>query len=347
MRVIARWVWRAILLVVLVLVVWFVLIPQFDEVRPALDSLDHISAPLLALGLVLELASIAAYSALTWVTLNPSSRPGYFTIFRIDTATQGVNNVLPGGGPTSTALKVRLLTVAGTHPANAVTGTTLEVATSVLTLGGIFGLAVASIAPIIRGNLAYVLAGIVVGGVALLVTVAAILLGETRDRTLATVERIARHVPFLSEATAVEFVGMLSDQLHEYRSSFRRLLIAVFWAALNWALDIAALWVLLLAFGFAADPRRLLVAYGLACLVGLLPITPGGLGIIEGVLIPSLVGFGTPQSIALLGVLTWRLVQYWMPMPLAVASYASLRAGRLKRALSERAAARPDKVAAA
>lgn len=323
--------WRAVLAIVLVLVVWFILLPQFAQVRPALSSLSHISSPLLLLGLLLELASIASYSLLSRATLNPSSRPSYFTILRIDAATEGVNNALPGGGPTSTALKFRLLTVAGAQPANAVTGTTVEISTSVLTLGGMFGIAIASVASAIHGNLAYVVAGIVVGGVAVLVVIGAILLGETRDRTLATVERIVRPIPFISESAVVEFVGLLSDQLHEYRSSRRRLIVAITWAAANWLLDAAALWVLIMAFGFTVDPRRLLVAYGLACLVGLLPITPGGLGIIEGVLIPALVGFGTPQGIALLGVLSWRLVQYWMPMPLAAAAYLSLRAGPLRQ----------------
>jgi hypothetical protein len=108
-------------------------------------------------------------------------------------------------------------------------------------------------------------------------------------------------------------------------------LLAVAWAVANWLFDVAALWVFLLAFGYRSNPTHLLVAYGLACLVGLVPITPGGLGIIEGVLVPAIVGFGTPQGIALLGVLTWRLVQYWLPMPLALAAYGSLRAGPLRR----------------
>jgi uncharacterized protein (TIRG00374 family) len=324
-----------LLFVVLVLVVWFILIPQFAQVRPALDSLGHVSSPLLLLGLGLELASIVFYSLLTRATLNPAGRPSYLTLLRIDVATEGVNNAVPGGGPTSTALKYRLLTVAKTDPANALTGTTLEISTSVLTLGGIFAVAIGSVMSAVHGNFEYVAAGIVVGGVAVLVVIAAVLLGRSRARTLATVERVARRVPFLKEETAVEFVGMLSDQLHEYGSSRRRLVVAIGLAAANWLLDAGALWVLLLAFGFAADPRRMLVSYGLACLVGLLPITPGGLGIIEGVLIPSLVGFGTPQGVAVLGVLTWRLVQYWLPMPLAVPAYLSLRASRRRRSRRE------------
>jgi hypothetical protein len=330
-RAIARWVWRGVLLVVLVVVVWFILIPQFAEVRPALDSLGHISTPLLLCGLGLELASIATYTALSLATLAKASRPSYFTMLRIDLATNGVSNAVPGGGPTSTALKYRLLTLARTTPENAVTGTTLEIATSVLTLGGLFGLSIALSASSVKGNFEYAVAGVVVGGVALLVTMAAVLLGKSRQKTLERVEQIARRIPFVPEAATVEFVDRIADQLREYQSSSRRLVIAVGWATANWLLDAAALWVFLLAFGFTSDPRRMIVAYALACLVGLLPITPGGLGIIEGVLIPTLVGFGTPQGIALLGVLTWRIVQYWLPIPVAAAAYLSLRAGPLRK----------------
>jgi uncharacterized protein (TIRG00374 family) len=335
-----RWIWRGFLLLVLVVVIWFVLVPQFSEARLALLSLNHLSAPLLVLGVGLELASIASYSVLTRATLNRTKRPRYFTILRIDVATQGVNNAVPGGGPTSTAVKYRMLTLAGTPAANAVTGTTVEIATSVMTLGGVFVIAIAASAAAVHGNFEYVVAGVVVGGVAILSLLAVVLLTRRRDRTLQFVRRASRRVPYLSPELSVSFVGMIADQLEEYRSRRGRLVIAVAWAAANWLLDVAALWVFLLAFGFSEDLRHLVVAYSLACLVGLLPITPGGLGIIEGVMVPTIVGFGTPQGIALLGVLTWRLAQYWLPMPLALLAYASLKAGPLRRSARERTRAR-------
>ena len=319
----------------LFVVVRFVLVPQFDGARTALFSLGHISTPLLVLGLGLELASIASYSVLSRATLNPLGRPRYLTILRIDVATQGVNNAVPGGGPTSTAVKYRMLTLAGTPAANAVTGTTVEIATSVLTLGGIFGIALAVSAAEVHGNPEYIVAGVVAGGVAVLSLIGVVLLSRRRERTLDFVRRASRWIPYLSPDVSVSFVGMVADQLAEYRSRRARFVVAVGLAAANWLLDVAALWVFLLAFGFSEDIRHLLVAYSLACLVGLVPITPGGLGIIEGVLVPTIVGFGTPQGIALLGVLTWRLAQYWLPMPLAVLAYASLKAGPLRRSTRE------------
>src|SRR5207248_2954912 len=99
------------------------------------------------------------------------------------------------------------------------------------------------------------------------------------------------------------------------------------WAAANWLLDAGSLWVFLYAFGFRAGPAELLVAYGLANVLAAIPVTPGGLGIIEGVLVPTLVGFGASRGIAILGVVAWRLVTFWLPTPIGTGCYVPLRAG--------------------
>lgn len=72
------------------------------------------------------------------------------------------------------------------------------------------------------------------------------------------------------------------------------------------------------------NPVALLLAYCIACLLAILPFTPGGLGVVEGVLIPSLLEFGVPASVAVLGVVSWRLLQFWAPIPIAGICYLSL-----------------------
>jgi uncharacterized membrane protein YbhN (UPF0104 family) len=99
----------------------------------------------------------------------------------------------------------------------------------------------------------------------------------------------------------------------------------VSWASANWFLDAAALWVFLLAFGFRAPFDGLVVAYGLANVLAAIPITPGGLGVVEAVLTATLIGFGAPRGIAVLGVISYRLVNFWLPIPFGAAAYISLR----------------------
>lgn len=58
-----------------------------------------------------------------------------------------------------------------------------------------------------------------------------------------------------------------------------------------------------------AEPGRGAPTYALVCLLALLPITPGGLGLVEGVAVPPLVSFGVPHPEALLSVASWRLAE--------------------------------------
>ena len=63
----------------------------------------------------------------------------------------------------------------------------------------------------------------------------------------------------------------------------------------------------------------------IARLLGSLPITPGGLGVVDSIAPVLLVGFGVPAGVATLGVLGWRVVNFWLPIPTGALSFVSLK----------------------
>ena len=77
------------------------------------------------------------------------------------------------------------------------------------------------------------------------------------------------------------FFEQVATRLQEIGQQRRVLLLAVVWAGANWLLDAASLAVFLGAFGHWANPDAILVAYGLANVLAVIPITPGGLGVIK------------------------------------------------------------------
>ncbi len=79
--------------------------------------------------------------------------------------------------------------------------------------------------------------------------------------------------------------------------------------------------------GGSIEIDALLIAFGLANIFAVIPITPGGLGIVEGVYIPTLVGFGLSRRVATLSVASYRLAQLWLPIVLGGLFYLSLRVG--------------------
>jgi putative heme transporter len=65
----------------------------------------------------------------------------------------------------------------------------------------------------------------------------------------------------------------------------------------------------------------------LANVLAAIPITPGGLGVVETTYIATLTGFGLPRRVTTLGVASYRLAQFWFPIVVGGLLYASLRVG--------------------
>ena len=78
------------------------------------------------------------------------------------------------------------------------------------------------------------------------------------------------------------------------------------------------------AFSHFISPIDLLMAYGLANILAAIPITPGGLGVVEFVLVSMITGFGPTAGQALSAVLAYRAVNFWLPIPFGGLAYASL-----------------------
>jgi uncharacterized membrane protein YbhN (UPF0104 family) len=167
-----------------------------------------------------------------------------------------------------------------------------------------------------------------VAGAILMAIVGAIIFGLIDDKGRVkravrwSYDRIGRD----GEAAALLFdhLGERVRGLLAERDVLRRVIA---WGTANWLLDLLALWLFLRAFGGNVSPDGLLVAFGLANVLASVPITPGGLGIVEGVYIPTLVGFGVPAATATVTVLTYRIAQYWLPILVGGISYVSLRIG--------------------
>ena len=86
------------------------------------------------------------------------------------------------------------------------------------------------------------------------------------------------------------------------------------WARL--ALEAAALWIVMFAFGIEVNAFQVMAAFGVSSIAGGLPGTPGGLGITEVGLAFVLAAYGTPASTAAVPILVFRVVSYWLPAAL-------------------------------
>jgi uncharacterized protein (TIRG00374 family) len=324
-RSVARQIKRVLFLLLAFLVVEYLVLPQIAGVRKSLSLLGRVNVGFVALGLILEMAALLAYAKLTQAVIPRSQRPTFFTLLRIDLSTLSVSHLLPGGAAAGTGLGYRLLTEAGVAGPEAGFALATQGIGSAVVLNILLWLGLVISIPL-RGfnplyGVAAVVGVVVIGGFSLAVLL--LIRGERRAADILC--RIANHLPLLDGDKVQAVTHRLAERLRELladRSLVRR---ALFWATVNWLLDAASLWVFVWAFGFRVGLDGLIVAYGLANVLAAVPITPGGLGVIEAVLTSSLVGFGAPRGIAILGVISYRLVNFWLPIPLGGLASLSLR----------------------
>ena len=309
------------------IIIYFFVLPLIPGFGKAFSELSRVRPSLLVLGLGLELAALFAYSLLTHAALGDSRHSiSIWRLFRIQLSTKSVSNVLPAGSAASSALGFKLLTSSGVPGPDAGFALATAGLGSAVVLNLILWVGLIASIPGHGVNAAYGSAALV--GVILMLVATGLVVGliDGQGRAERSIKWIATKLRMNPDnaADVLRQLGFRLQGLAREPGLKERVFV---WALLNWLLDIAALWVFLLAFGANVDLRGLIVAFGLANIIAVVPITPGGLGIVEGIFIPTLVGFGLTRSIATVGVLSYRIAQYWMPLIVGAIVYLSLRVG--------------------
>ncbi|HEX7321717.1 MAG TPA: YbhN family protein [Mycobacterium sp.] len=102
----------------------------------------------------------------------------------------------------------------------------------------------------------------------------------------------------------------LLDQLESVSLGRRDLSVAFGWSLFNWVADVACLAFAAYAAGGRASVAGLTVAYAAARAVGTIPLMPGGLLMVEAVLVPGLVSSGMSWPDAISAMLVYRAISW-------------------------------------
>ena len=122
----------------------------------------------------------------------------------------------------------------------------------------------------------------------------------------------------------------LDETLLSQRNEIRAVLGKQWWRALllsagRLAFDYLCLIAALRATGSRPRPSLILIAYAVAGIIGMIPVTPDGLGLVEASLTGLLVLAQVDSSQAVLATLTYRLASYWLPLFAGPVGYGLFR----------------------
>ena len=303
----------------------YLVLPRVTGVFASLPRLSTLNWVWFGAALAAEAAHFGCDFALQKMALRTR---GWFAVITAQLAGNAITNILPAGDAAGAAVQYRMLATSGIPTDTAVGGLT---AFSLLGVGGLLALPLFALPAILFGapvrNGLVEAAFIGIAGFVLFAGFGVLVLAT--DRPLAWLGRHGEHVRN-ALARRRPPVHDLDRRLIKERDTIRSVLgrrwrEAVALLAGRLAFDYLCLLGALRATGSHPRPSLVLLAYAVAGVIGLVPITPGGLGIIEATLSALLVLAGVHVGDALLATLAYRVASYWLPLVAGPVAYGLFR----------------------
>jgi uncharacterized protein (TIRG00374 family) len=242
-------------------------------------------------------------------------------------AGNAAGKIVPGGPATAGVVQAKVLIDAGEAPgavASAMTAMGL-LTTGVLLLLPVLTVPALLIGPPLARQLELGLLVSLAVGIAIVALGIAILVWTPFVRLVGRLAGRAIHL-VRKEVTADSASAALITARNRVGASFEgRRTRAMVAATGNRMFDFAALVAALAALGAHARPSQVLMVYAVAQALALIPLTPGGLGFVESGMTTMLVLIGLTADQAVVGTLLYRLIAFWLPIPLGAVLWAGWR----------------------
>ena len=293
----------------------YLLLPKLTRVLASWPRLASVSVGWMTLALAAEVASFACYFGLQRVALRVS---GWFAVVTAGLTGNAVSGILPGGSAVGATLQFEMLSAAGMDSDNTVSGLA---ATSLINATALLALPLLALPAMLAGiavSPGLVHAGLVgIGGFVLLAAAGSVILHA--DWPLRALARFVEALHNQVFARHQRPVTRLVERFLADRDAVREALgqqwrQAILLTMGRIGFDFGCLLCALRATGADAQPSLALLAYAAASVVAFIPVSPGGLGIVEASLASLLILAGVPSSSAFVATLAYRLVSYWLPV---------------------------------
>jgi uncharacterized protein (TIRG00374 family) len=293
------------------------------ELSGASSYLSHLRWWWLALAAVAEVGSLVAFSLIQKRLLEAGRvHASTARLTGITAASTAIANSMPAGPVVSAVFAFRQYRRLGADEALAA-----------WTLAAVFVAASVSLALVAAAGVAIAGAegaGLDLVGVTVAVLVGTLALGAVflQRRALAWLVsasvRVTRRLVGWPHGELAAQVEIIIARLTVVTLGFRQVVSVVGWGLANWVLDCSCLALSFLAIGAGIPWRGLLLAYGAGQLAANLPITPGGLGVVEGSLTIALVTFGGAETSTVAAVFLYRILSFWAELPVGWVTWGVL-----------------------
>jgi uncharacterized membrane protein YbhN (UPF0104 family) len=315
------------LFVLTVIAFFYFVLPKLSGVGTTVHRIERGDSWWIGIGVVLELLSFAGYVALfRAVFVRGASRVGWPESYEITMAGLAATRLFAAAGAGGIALTAWALRRSGMEPrlvacrmvaftvllyivyAGSLLIDGIGLGTGLFPGGGSFAI---TFLPAIVAALLLAIAGAV-----------AALPGDVERRLERRASGSGRLAHWLARAVTVP--ALAASGVRTALGLIRRREVGVLGAVAWWGFDISVLWAMFHAFGTVPPFTVIWMAYFVGTLGNLLPL-PGGLGGVEGGMIGVFAAFGVDFNLAVVAVLSYRGISFWLPTLPGAIAYFQLR----------------------
>jgi len=295
---------------VLILAVW-ALSSHTDELSGVPSTLENLDWWWVIPAVLVEAASLCCFARMQYELLRCGGReaPGA-ALLKVTLASQAITNSLPAGNAVAAVYGFRWFRRFGADETLAIwamVGTMIAAMVS-LSLVATAGLALAA-----GEGASLDLIPVLIGVLVVTLSIGALFVYERPLFLLLTWGmRTSRRIVRRPRGDVVAQVERIMHRITSVHLAWRQIVTIVAWGTANWLLDCTCFALMFLAVDAPIPWKGLLLAYGAGQLAAALPITPGGLGAVEGSITIALVAFGGDHLTTVDAVLMYRLISFWL-----------------------------------
>jgi uncharacterized protein (TIRG00374 family) len=337
---------RYLLALAVVAVVAWVLDSHTDELSGIPGALEHLHWWWVPFALLAEVASLVCFAGLQFQLLKTGGLAApKVTLLEMTVASQAITNSLPGGTAVSAVYGFRWYRRFGADDTLAIWAMVGTVVAAMVSLSVV---ACAGLALATGEGASLDLIPVLIGVLVVTVSIGAVFVYERPLAYLLSGSvRLSRVLIKRPRGDATATIDRITAWVTSVKLGWRQIITIVLWGTANWLFDCACFAMMFLAIGSPIPWNGILLAYGAGQLAAALPITPGGLGAVEGSITIALVAFGGAHVTTVDAVLLYRLISFWLVLVVGWVLWGVLaleiRRGRWRRqAMTAPVAAGPD-----
>lgn len=322
-----RYTWRLVLTIATFIGLAVLIYTLRRQIGDVIINLGRVNALALLLIIPCEFLNYDVYARLyrsLFATLGKNVR--YWPMFKLTLELNLVNHILPSGGVSGISyFSVR----ARSEGISTATSTTAQVTKLFLLFASFLPLLILGVLLLaLRGHTNNLILVLATSIITLLVvgTFVGIYVIESRRRInsfLTAVTRILNRLIHLVRPKYPETINInkaqgtfneLHDNYQIFKSNLSALKMPFIYMFLANATEIAALYVVYIAFGEFVNVGAVILAYAVANFAGLISVLPAGIGIYEGLMTAVLAATGIPAELSIPVTVMYRLINMFIQL---------------------------------